>query len=243
VRQRTDGAEHGSLRLSGVAPQLKRGPLGGSGISHMRRLSWTLVFAATALRAQQTPETRFWATVAPRLAVVRDLPSKRDALTSFLSEELHRVNQRLVFELGTAHDSVNELIISADGLHELIPTVEGLVRAAPSIPGWRIIAFRPRTGTRFSVKFDGYSLRPDQVWFRAEPDRSKTGLWIYIPDAEGPRRESATGAAFILLDMAIGELDVMTKVGFIEFRPLPPRPIEGGLHQLKDLPEVIDGHR
>ncbi len=36
MRQRTDGAEHGSLRLSGVAPQLKREPLGGIHSSDVR---------------------------------------------------------------------------------------------------------------------------------------------------------------------------------------------------------------
>jgi hypothetical protein len=41
---------------------------------------------------------------------------------------------------GKAH----ELIVSVDGKSELVDAAKDFVDAAPAVPGWNIVAFRPR---------------------------------------------------------------------------------------------------
>ncbi len=53
-------------------------------------------------------------------------------------------------------------------------------------------------------------------------------------------RQRAIGAAFIMLDMVIGELDAMTKIGFMEFRKLPQNPRGQGLRPIGELPAIVD---
>jgi hypothetical protein len=204
----------------------------------LRYLLPAVLFAASAAEAQST--SAFWQTVKPRLQAVRNLSGEQNALVEFVSTELHRLDPRLTCELGTGRDGVHELIISADGLSRLIPAVRALVASAPPIKNWRYIAFRPRVGTSFGLTYDSYDLKPEQMWFRPEADSGRVGLWLYLPGVDGPAHDQARGAALIMLDMAIGELATMTKVGFIEFRELPPKPQEAGLRPIGDLPSVVD---
>ena len=205
----------------------------------MQRLLLISLCASSAAQAQGGPA--FWRTVAPRLQAVRVLRAEQDSLLSVLTTQLHLIDPELTCELGTAKDGVFEMIVSADGVSRLIPTVRGLVETAPTIPNWRFIAFRPRVGTSFTVRYDGYNLSPDSLWFRPEPDSGRIGLWLYLPGADDQnRRERALGAAFIMLDMVIGELDAMTKIGFIEFRELPVHPSERGLQPIAKLAPIVE---
>ena len=205
----------------------------------LQRLLMASAFVVTAAQGQ-TPAA-FWTAVGPNLQVVHDLRHEQDSLLGLVTTHLHRLDPDLTCELGTARDGVFELIVSADGRSRLIPTVRALVASAPAIKNWRFIAFRPRLGTSFGVKYEGYNLDPKALWFRPERDGKKVGLWLYLPGAEDEgHRQRAIGAAFIMLDMVIGELDAMTKIGFMEFRKLPQNPRGQGLRPIGELPAIVD---
>ncbi len=182
---------------------------------------------AVAAAQAQTPAA-FWTAVGPDLQAVHDLRHEQGSLLGRITTHLHRLDPDLTCELGTAGDGVFELIVSADGLSRLIPTVRAVVGSAPAIKNWRFIAFRPRVGTSFSVKYEGYNLDPKALWFRPERDGKKVGLWLYLPGAEDE------------VDMVIGELDAMTKIGFMEFRKLPQNPRGQGLRPIGELPAIVD---
>ena len=197
--------------------------------------------ACVVAAAQAQTPAAFWTAVGPDLQAVHDLRHEQDSLLGRITTHLHRLDPDLTCELGTAGDGVFELIVSADGLSRLIPTVRAVVGSAPAIKNWRFIAFRPRVGTSFSVKYEGYNLDPKALWFRPERDGKKVGLWLYLPGAEDEgHRQRAIGAAFIMLDMVIGELDAMTKIGFMEFRKLPQNPRGQKLRPIGELPAIVD---
>lgn len=183
----------------------------------------------------QTRPADFWHAVVPRLTRVTSLSGDQTVLLDLLANHLGRYDSSLAFEIGTGRDGIHEFIISADGIAERIPSVQALHAAAPAVPGWRIIAFRPATGASFTVAFDGYDVQPSSVWFRDARDGDKLGLYVYVPGARGPNRARAMGAAFIILDNAIGEYAVMTRIGFIEFDEPPADPRTQGLRPIADL--------
>jgi hypothetical protein len=103
-----------------------------------------LVLAASCKRERPPPE-EFWSWFAanaermrrthPEL-LVRD-PGLRGALDRYQAGLIPEFHAREV-------EGRRQIIISADGDRDLFPAVETLVAAAPDIPGWRVIAFRPR---------------------------------------------------------------------------------------------------
>ena len=52
--------------------------------------------------------------------------------------------------------------------------------------------------------------------------------------------EGTVAALFVLLDAALGEVDVATRIGPITWGRAPASPALAGLHPFRDLPEQFD---
>ena len=166
-----------------------------------------------------------------------EAPDMENRLDEF-QQQLHKIDERLAFEfLGNPTDH-SELIISADGDSEAFPVVQSLVDAAPQIDGWQIIAFRQRGDTECAIKMGDVDLGPEQMWFRLEADGDKVGLNLYFGGIE--LNDEVAGAAFILLDNALGEYDMETKVGFIERHQLQTEADVTRLQAFEKLPTAFD---
>jgi hypothetical protein len=180
------------------------------------------------------------------------------ALFDELQARLNKVHRGLAFMIGVGGDDESagrrELVISADGIKERFPAVERLVAAAPELPDWKIIAFRPRGDIDGTIDIAGFTMGPENLWFRIEPDSGKVGLHLYIAPVEGCEAadeaadldaEPVAVACFLLLDNALGEYDVETKIGFIERHPLPEGP-DGpereGLRPFSEIPAAVDAY-
>ncbi len=184
-----------------------------------------------------TVESAFWAWFTANAKRVATIESGNEPIADELAAHLQGIDPDLTFEVGVKH-APRELIISAGGIKRAFPAVQRLVAAAPSIPGWRIIAFRPRSHVGLIVEFGGYRVDPAQVWFKAERDGAKCGVTLHLP---GYRDDAnVKNAGYLLLDGSLGEYDVETKVGFIEMRALPANPASAGLRPLSELPSVVD---
>jgi hypothetical protein len=187
-------------------------------------------------------EQQFWRWFAANSERLKGLSSRDDrgnALIAEIDRELARVHHGLTWE----HDpKEGVLVISADGNRKLFPAVQKLVAAAPSIPGWRIVGFRQRSllGDGFSLEYSNYKVRFSDPWFRLEPDGTKVGVTLFLPHPQEADRQAIGSAAFLLLDMALGEYDVETKLGFVEWKPLPEQPTAQGLRPFKELPSAVD---
>ncbi len=150
-----------------------------------------------------------------------------------------KVAEGLTFELSGSMDSIREFIISADGNRKLFSTVLRLVSAAPVLPGWKFIAFRQNKDTHFLLTFRGIKLSGDDIWFKTTPNWEKLDLVLYIKGLTRRNHEAIVHASFIMLDNALGEYDVETKIGSIDCQPLPTRPEKLGLKSFHSLPDIV----
>lgn len=188
------------------------------------------------------PSPAFWAWIAANLEALEAVKTGQEPVTKELARELKKVDPRLVFELGIGREPF-ELIISADGNKALFAQVKKFVATAPQIPGAKVIAFRPRKPIEgFSMKVGERTLAGTDLWFVAGADPNRKGLLgvdVFVVGMKGERDEPLQDAAFMMLEATVGEFDLETKIGEIQFKPAPAS-LELPLKPLKELPATVD---
>jgi hypothetical protein len=165
------------------------------------------------------------------------------ALVDEIGDRLHAIDDGLEFELTRRGDS-SELAISAAGNAELFALVRQIVDAAPRL-AISVVAFRQRgsvTGATLKLA-DGRRLSSSDVWFRIEHDEQGLGLQLFVRDLPDDDPGEIQNAVYLLLDNALGELDVVTGIAWIEWAPLPPAPETIALAPLSQLPPAFDRER
>ena len=184
--------------------------------------------------------TRFWQWFAKESATIFRFEQDRDRVLDALSDRLASIHPSLTFEIGPPEEGRRELILSADGDKNAFPYVVGLANSAPTLDLWEVIPFRPpKNLDRFpKVLFGGVELSVDDVWFTHETEGHIFHLDLFIPNLTDENHDTLAGAAFLLLDMALGEYVVETRIGGIEFRPLG----ESGqqMQRLRRIPSLVN---
>jgi len=186
-----------------------------------------------------SPEEQFWKWFESNSDSLMNLKRNHNKIIERLRSELSKVGESLTFEISSIEPHGRDFIISADGMPEYFPTVIRLAGTAPPMPGWRIIAFRQPKGTHFTLEFGGYKLSPDELWFTVKPNAHLLDVTFYVRGLARRNKESAMGATFIALDTALGEFDVETKIGRIDWKPAPRNPLKAGLRVFHELPVVV----
>jgi len=151
--------------------------------------------------------------------------SKPDDYSVFeeLMNTLNRYHELVIPELTGDKENNNILILSCDGRRDGIEPVERLFGSAPKIPGWKIQKFRA-PGHVGEINYGGLAFESDAVAVRYDHDGAMYNIELFIRGyKENDDRYKAL--AFLYLDHFVGEYNVMTKVGAIEFKK---RPILGG---------------
>jgi hypothetical protein len=120
------------------------------------------------------------------------------------------------------------------------PFVQKLVAAAPKMDHWSIVPFRQPKGVMKSIKFEDYVLMSQDVWFKHAKAADRIGLYLFIRNLSEKNERQAKSAAFIMLDSVLGEYNVETMVGFIEFMKLPDQPESQGLIPFKKINDVFN---
>ncbi len=170
--------------------------------------------------AQASPEADFWKWFQKNESMLFDFERDQDRVFDKLAAELHKVHPSLVFEFGPKERNRREFVISADGNRAAFPKVESLFAAAPSLPKWQFIKFRPRRAP-FDLQYEGISVKAGSVLALLQADGPKVGITLYVPGYKESAEKSYMGIGFLLLDQALGEFDVETRVGFIKVQGLP----------------------
>jgi hypothetical protein len=186
------------------------------------------------------PEERFWQWFGENSSRLFAFEADQDRVFRDLTAALHKVHEGLTFEFGPVDDNKREFIVSADGIRERFPAVQDLVAAAPAMPQWIVVPFRPPKDIGSVIEYDGHRVGPADVWFRAEADGDRIGLTLYVRGLTDENKRSLGGATFILLDNALGEYAVETRVGFIEWNGLPEDPEAAGLTPFPSIRKVFD---
>lgn len=187
-----------------------------------------------------TSHAKFWAWFVANEASLFNFEQDQDRIFSNLAAALATVHPDLVFEFGPVRDGKREFVISAGGLQAVFPAVEALAAAAPELPRWRVTKFRPRRAYSGTLSLGGVSVSTDQIFFSADPDDGKLGLTLYIDGYARTPNSVYEHIGYLLLDSALGEYDVETKIGFIRFAPTP---LDGTreLRPLDELARLVDG--
>ncbi|WML46648.1 hypothetical protein RCG23_13405 [Neobacillus sp. PS3-34] len=164
-----------------------------------------------------TPEQKFWKWFQENSDQFYQMSEEdKEELFDILHVQLQKIHKELVFEFQVEPDidGVKELIISADGMRELIPYVLKLVNIAPKLKNWKITAFRQRM-EGIEINFNGFRISEDTVLFTYDytADSNFINVNLFLENYEAEMQ----GTLFLLLDSCLGEFNVMTKLGYINF--------------------------
>lgn len=200
-------------------------------------------------RKKQTPEERFWEWFQKNEARLFSAPGDSSVWMNELSRELNRVYKGLVWQVSIERGGKREFVISADGIVERFSAVESLADAAPPLARWNVVRFRPREpdyesgSIQFDLHGERVEVKGEEIECVLRPVRDSKGLSrieieLYIPGCPNEDSSPHKGAAFILLDAALGEYDMECKVGFVGIYPFQ-REAEGKI-RFAELREEFD---
>ena len=184
-----------------------------------------------------TPEQNFWSWFQRNDDELFDFEKNQDTTFKNLTTQLHEIEPHLAFEFGPKKDGKREFTISADGIREAFSAVERLYAAAPSLPRWKFLKFRQRRQPS-DISYEGVSVKAQSVRVAAKFDGQRANIVVFIPGYTKEPRNSYPGIAFLLLDQALGEYDVETRVGEIKVEA-SPLALEHTI-SLEELPKVVD---
>jgi hypothetical protein len=185
-------------------------------------------------------ERSFWRWFSRNAARIAMAPPREVLASEEVHRELRRVDADLDFDLpGGLVGGDRQFVVTAAGKLEAFPAVERLVAAAPPIPGWRILAFQRRAprSDRLVITSRSYTLDLDRVLYASRPEGDRLAITLYLAGYER-RTNELPAAALILLERLLGEVDLATQIGTIDFEPAAEAPPEA--RPLRLLPGEID---
>jgi hypothetical protein len=150
------------------------------------------------------------------------------------------VEQNLTFLFGPVDpNGKREFIISADGIAASFPAVEALHAAAPMLPRWTWLKYRPRLDLSDHMTLGGRKYLANGITYKMYEDDGKVGLEVFMEGLTEEDRKFHQDIGFLFLDHLLGEYDVETRVGFIEFIASTDERAEGAA-PLSDLAAQFD---
>lgn len=188
--------------------------------------------------SQGKKEDRFWDWFVKHNEIIFHFEKNQNKVFSDLAKALAKVNKYITFEFGPKKEGVRELVISADGIKQAFPFVESLHSKAPSLSNWKFTKFRPRRSP-MDLQFGDIYIKPSDVLVSLKKEAPLITITLFIKGAGEKNDHLYQRAAFIILDQAIGEYDMETKVGLIEVKP-PHIPSATEKISLDDLPSLFD---
>ncbi|KQZ42607.1 hypothetical protein [Duganella sp. Root1480D1] len=197
-----------------------------------------LLFAALLCGiAKASPESDFWTWFQKSDNMLFDFETDQEAVFDQLAAKMHQVDARLTFEFGPKKQGRREFVISADGNRDAFPMVEKLYAAAPHLARWNVIKFRPRREP-FDISYGGVTVKAQTVSAFVRRDGGKAAIAVLIPGYTKARHNEYAMIAFLLLDQALGEYDVETRIGGVDVTA--PSARYPKTTPLKDLPKSVD---
>lgn len=137
-------------------------------------------------------------------------------LFSALSYKLCEIHPDISFEFSSIlEDKRREFVITANGMHAAFPYVKKLVDQAPHMDDWKIIAFRQRKPGFEYVTIGNFKLDATSIHFEYDLQPDKVDVILFIDGYNG--EPIYRNAIFLILDRLLGEYDVETKLGEINF--------------------------
>lgn len=193
--------------------------------------------APVAVPKVDAKTTAFWAWFVAHADALR---ADKDVVKTMetIGAELEKAHPGVFAEIGADGDN-RMLVLSVDGKKDLFPAVLEIFAARPTVSGWSIVAFRQRAkpgDQALNIDMGGKKIAPTDLRFVATPAGGKLDVVVYIPGYTTDEEMGSLG--FVLLDHMLGEYDVETKIGAIEFHPLTQAPRDA--KPFPELPKMVD---
>jgi len=185
----------------------------------------------------KTREQAFWSWFEKNQLRLFNFEQARECVFDELQNELEKVSTDLTFEFSPVIEGQREFVVSAEGHMAAFPAVEKLIDCAPKLPQWRFVKYRQRREEMHDLQIGETTIRASEVEVCIAQDAGKVALILFIPHEQDAKSLARWG--FLFLDQTLGEYDVSTKVGAIEFHPATAHP-DYPRFPLTELPARFD---
>jgi hypothetical protein len=208
-------------------------------------LTILLVMLPMGLFAKESKEQKFWKWFVKNETTIFEFEKDQEKVLDLISSKLTSYKDDVTYEISHVEGSKREFIISADGISDAFPYVESLVKSAPELKLFSVIAFRPRIDgyEGFKLEYAGKEFDVSKVWVYSRVEDGFFDLIVYHPDFNEQESNIFILGSYILLDMALGEYDVVKNIRYIDHQKLPENPIEFGLKPFADLRKIFDEYK
>jgi len=183
-----------------------------------------------------TAQQDFWNWFTKHEPDLFDFEKDREKIFDQIASELAKVDPDLTFEIGPK-EPTRDFVISAAGIRRAFPAVVALSTTAPRLARWKIIAFRPRRPP-MTIELGDHCIDPDAVFFSLTDDGKLVGVSLFIPGLISSEIVFKQ-IGYLLLDEALGEYDVETKIGLIEMLA-PESRQRGDRYPFRELAKHFD---
>ena len=185
-------------------------------------------------------EKRFWKWFQKNEDRLFHFENDQEAIFDDLQQKMTEVEPNLTFLFGPIRDNgKREFIISADGIAISFPAVEALHAEAPPLSRWIWVKYRPRLELGDHMTLGERTYLASGITYKMYEDDGKVGLEVFMEGLTEEDRKFHQDIGFLFLDHILGEYDVETRVGFIEFVAATDERAEGA-SSLSDLPAQFD---
>ena len=208
-------------------------------------LTLLLVITSMGLFAKETPEKKFWSWFKKNESKIFLSDVSYNSEVQKLSQKLSEYKDGVTYEISGEENGKKELVLSADGIKKLFPFVQALYKSAPKFERWSIIAFRPRMDdfSKVNLKYSGKEFDPTDLWIYHKIKDGFFDLIIYHPEFSEEEKNIFISGTFILLDIVLGEYDVVTGIRYIDIQKWPEDPKNKGLVPFIELRNIFDKYK
>lgn len=165
------------------------------------------------------PVVDFWNRFSGKASAIAMAIEARDekAMTAFVHEltrSIHRIDDRLCFEVGKGVGDEFEFTVTPDGGRDLIPLAERVSKAAPSLKGWRIFALKQRKPVSDlpSMRFGDFEISTPKIGWIAHFGSNAIKIHFYYDAPRGMPQNLLCHYSNVLLDAALGEYDSIMNI-------------------------------
>lgn len=167
-----------------------------------------------------SPENEFWnwfTSNKKKLEMFIDSDHSDYSIYELLTKKMRAYNNEIVPELTKTEDNKYVLIITPDGIKAGIEPTKALAAAKPAIDHWIIKKFR-QPCDEITLELNGLTYLSSDIEIIPQIDQEKevVNIDVFIKNMDrDPKKYQHL--SFLYLDHILGEFNMLTKVGYIEF--------------------------
>ena len=189
----------------------------------------------------KSKESKFWQWFEKNEDKIFKFENNQDKVFNELSHKLKNIHKNLTFEFGPIINNQKEFVISAGGIKAAFPAVEILYNNTPKLKYFSVTKFRPRKTTIYDLSISGTLIKAESVKYLLFKDENpnKVGIFLFFSDYQDELKNLFAQIGFLFLDQILGEYDVETKVGILDFLSFDSKYFKDS-KPLKELPQEFD---